>query len=100
MGYPTIGFMLILMTNSNYNDLKNQKIVESLLKEMSINSGLRQADVAIALGVQQSMVSKYEVGERRLDILEIRRLCQLFKISLEDFIKLLEMRLKENDETD
>lgn len=92
--------MLILMTNSNYNDLKNQKIVESLLKEMRINSGLRQADVAIALGVQQSMVSKYEVGERRLDILEIRRLCKLFKISLEDFIKLLEMRLKENDETD
>lgn len=88
------------MTNSNYNDLKNQKIVESLLKEMRINSGLRQADVAIALGVQQSMVSKYEVGERRLDILEIRRLCKLFKISLEDFIKLLEMRLKENDETD
>ena len=92
--------MLILMTNSSYNDLKNQKIVESLLKEMRINSGLRQADVAIALGVQQSMVSKYEVGERRLDILEIRRLCKLFKISLEDFIKLLEMRLKENDETD
>jgi len=88
------------MTNSSYNDLKNQKIVESLLKEMRINSGLRQADVAIALGVQQSMVSKYEVGERRLDILEIRRLCKLFKISLEDFIKLLEMRLKENDETD
>lgn len=92
--------MLILMTNSNYNDLKNQRIVESLLKEMRISSGLRQTDVAIALGVQQSMVSKYEVGERRLDILEIRRLCQLFKISLEDFIKLLEMRLKENDETD
>lgn len=88
------------MTNSNYNDLKNQRIVESLLKEMRISSGLRQTDVAIALGVQQSMVSKYEVGERRLDILEIRRLCQLFKISLEDFIKLLEMRLKENDETD
>ena len=88
------------MTNSNYNDLKNQKIVESLLKEMRINSGLRQADVAIALGVQQSMLSKYEVGERRLYILEIRRLCKLFKISLEDFIKLLEMRLKENDETD
>jgi len=88
------------MTNSNYNNLKNQRIVESLLKEMRINSGLRQADVAIALGVQQSMVSKYEVGERRLDILEIRRLCKLFKISLEDFIKLLEMRIKEKDETD
>ena len=66
------------MAGGKSKDPNNQKIVESLLKELRVNAGLRQIDVASALGIQQSMVSKYEVGERRLDILEIRELCALF----------------------
>ena len=78
----------------------DQKIVESLLKELRVNAGLRQIDVASALGIQQSMVSKYEVGERRLDILEIRELCVVFGLNLLSFIELLEKRLEGNNEAD
>ena len=82
------------MAGGKSKDINDQKIVESLLKELRVNAGLRQIDVASGLGIQQSMVSKYEVGERRLDILEIRELCKLFGISLSSFIELLEDRLE------
>lgn len=83
------------MASGKSKDIKDQKIVEALLKELRVNARLRQIDVAAAMGIQQSMVSKYEVGERRLDILEIRALCRLFEISLEDFISELERRLED-----
>ncbi|MYM00325.1 helix-turn-helix domain-containing protein [Novosphingobium sp. FGD1] len=86
------------MAGGKSKDANNQKIVESLLKELRVNAGLRQIDVASALGIQQSMVSKYEVGERRLDILEIRELCALFGLNLSSFIELLEKRLEGNNE--
>lgn len=88
------------MAGGKSKDMKDQKIVEVLLKELRVNAGLRQIDVAAALGIQQSMVSKYEVGERRLDILEIRTLCKLFGLTLEKFIKELEKRLEGNNEAD
>lgn len=83
--------------SKNIND---QKIVESLLKELRVNAGLRQSDIASALGIQQSMVSKYEVGERRLDILEVREICALFGLSLSQFIEILEKRLGDDNEAD
>lgn len=88
------------MAGGKSKDMKDQKIVEALLKELRLNARLRQIDVAAALGIQQSMVSKYEVGERRLDILEIRIICNLFGLSLENFIKELEKRLEGNNEAD
>lgn len=87
------------MDRDNESHLREHKIVEALVKELRINAGLRQIDIATALGVQQSMISKYEIGERRLDILEIRKICQICQFSLEDFIKELEVRLRSNHET-
>lgn len=83
------------MTDEKSKDAHNQNILESLLKELRVNAGMRQIDVATKLGIQQSMVSKYEVGERRLDILEVRKLCELFHISLSEFSNLLEERIKQ-----
>jgi len=87
------------MTDEKSKDAHNQNILESLLKELRVNAGMRQIDVATKLGIQQSMVSKYEVGERRLDILEVRKLCELFHISLSEFSNLLEERIKQKNET-
>lgn len=87
------------MAGSKSKDVKDQMLIETLLKEIRVNAGLRQIDVAKALGIQQSMVSKYEVGERRLDILELRLLCKLFGISLIKFVEELEKRLEVNDDS-
>lgn len=91
--------LFLIMMDGKSNDVHNQNILETLLKELRVKSGMRQIDVASELGMQQSMVSKYEVGERRLDILEVRKLCHLFKISLSEFSDLLEERINQKNET-
>jgi transcriptional regulator with XRE-family HTH domain len=62
----------------------------NLLKQVRIQANLTQAEIAKKLGQPQSYVSKYESGERRLDILELRQVCQAAGISLADFIQRLE----------
>jgi hypothetical protein len=43
----------------------------------------------------QSFVSKYETGERRLDVIELREVCQSLGTTLAAFAKKLEARLHE-----
>lgn len=62
----------------------------SLVRQMRIDAGLRQADLADRLGEPQSFVSRYESGERRLDVLELRQICRVLGVPLVDFIKRLE----------
>ena len=77
------------------NEAKQRDKILLLLREIRQESGIRQVDMAKQLDVPQSFVSKYESGTRRLDILEIRRICQIMGISLQDFIKKLEESLNE-----
>ena len=71
-----------------------QTKLQELLRKMRSDAGLRQADLAQRLGVPQSFVSKYESGERRLDIVEIRQVCQVFGISLAEFVRRFEDSLR------
>jgi DNA-binding transcriptional regulator YiaG len=68
-------------------------VLLTLLRQVRLDAKLRQVDLAERLGQPQSFVSKYESGERRLDILELRSLCKLVGISLEQFVAKLEERL-------
>lgn len=72
-----------------------QKRLQALLRQSRREAGLRQVDMAERLGVPQSFVSKYESGERRLDILELRACCAVFGISLEEFSRNLEEALSD-----
>ena len=71
-----------------------QKKLQQLLQQVRRGAGLRQEDLAKQLGTGQSFVSKYESGERRLDVLELRQICQAVGISLIDFVKRLENSLR------
>jgi transcriptional regulator with XRE-family HTH domain len=44
------------------------------------------------LGVPQSFVSKYETGERRLDLEEVQAICRVLGLSLVEFAVELEER--------
>lgn len=61
----------------------------SLLRETRVRNGLTQQEVARRLGTPQSFVSKYESGERRLDLVELGQVCSALEVSLalivEDF---------------
>jgi transcriptional regulator with XRE-family HTH domain len=72
----------------------DQRQLQSLLRQLRLAAGMRQADLAERLGQPQSFVSKYESGERRLDLLELRRVCQEIGISLEDFVRRFEKSLQ------
>ena len=75
-----------------------QKVLQTLLKETRLLSGRKQSELSEATGLPQSSVSKYESGERRLDILELRSVCHGMGMSLIDFVQELERRLTEIQE--
>ncbi len=74
--------------------LRRRKVLWSLLRQVRVEAGLRQVGVATKLGVPQSYVSNYESGERRLDILELRAVCGVLRITLPTFIRRLEKGLR------
>ena len=79
------------MEKSLYSE--NQKKLQKLLRDLRMNAEMRQEDVADVLDVPQSFVSKYESGERRLDILELREVCAAIGVSLSVFCRKLESEL-------
>ncbi|MGO9231879.1 MAG: helix-turn-helix domain-containing protein [Bryobacteraceae bacterium] len=66
----------------------------SLLRLVRTEAGLTQTEVAQRLKQPQSFVSKYESGERRLDILELREVCQAIGVPLPEFVGRLEQVIR------
>jgi transcriptional regulator with XRE-family HTH domain len=71
-----------------------QEQLRTLLRQVRTEAGLTQTDVARRLGQPQSFVSKYESGERRLDVLELREVCQAIGVPLSEFTRRLEQALR------
>lgn len=61
----------------------------TLLRELRQAAGLTQVQVAEALAVPQSFVSKYESGERRLDVIELRHVADALGTSLDEVVRRL-----------
>jgi transcriptional regulator with XRE-family HTH domain len=76
-------------------DPQAYQVLRTLVKEVRVAAGLRQQDLADRLGAGQSFVSKYESGERRLDVLELREICSACGVSLASFVEQLEDRTRE-----
>lgn len=66
---------------------KEYKKVLIKLKKARLDAGLKQKEVAKKLNKPQSYISKSESGERRLDITELKRFADLYKKSINYFIK-------------
>lgn len=71
----------------------HKKALQQCLREIRKKAGLSQVELSKKLGKPQSFVSKYESGERRLDILEVRKICEAVGITLKDFVQKLEKTL-------
>ncbi|MCF3191788.1 helix-turn-helix domain-containing protein [Pseudomonas bubulae] len=65
----------------------------AILKARRIDSGMTQADCSHALGRPQSFMSDVERGVRRLDIIQIRDLCEVLGCALIDLIQEFESSL-------
>ena len=73
---------------------REQQALQNLLKGLRRQSAMTQETLAERLKTPQSFVSKYESGERRLDVLELRKVCTVLGIGLSEFAKLLEKEIK------
>jgi len=72
---------------------KAEDDVTALLRRFRTHAGVTQAELAARLDVPQSLISKYESGERRLDILELRQVCRALGLSLADFVRKMEKEI-------
>lgn len=67
--------------------------LQAELRAARLRAGLSQADLARTLDRNQSFVSKYESGERRLDVLELRDICRALGVPFTTFTKKLDRAL-------
>ena len=74
--------------------LDQQKKLLVLLRGIRVDAGLTQSELASRLARDQTFVSKYESGERRLDILELREVCQAIGTDFVTFIRRLDKDLR------
>lgn len=74
---------------------REQAVLQNLLRELRISAGLRQDEVAERLETYQTFVSKYESGERILDLPELRQVCAVLDCPLVDFVQRYERALQE-----
>ena len=87
MGYGIFqnGFDNGVMPNP-IHDLK-YKLFREMLTAVRLEKNMLQSEVAEKLGKNQSFVSKYERGERRLDFPEFIELADALGINVGEFIK-------------
>jgi len=64
-----------------------------VLREARLAAKVTQVELATRLGQSQSFVSKAEVGERRLDLVQLRTICHALGTTLPAFVAELEKRL-------
>ncbi len=80
-----------LMGSSIYRN--EHLVLLRLLRQYRTESGMTQGEFAKALNRPQSFVSDMERGSRRLDLIQLRDICEVFNISLLDFISRFEAEL-------
>lgn len=71
------------------------RILIVCLRRARLRANITQEDLARRLGHTQGYVSKYEQGQHRLCIVELRAICEILGISLTDFVVEYESCLKE-----
>ena len=76
---------------------RNYRSLLALLRELREEAGLSQVELARRLRQPQSWVSKVESAERRLDVEELRRMCDALGTDLEQVVRLWLTSIKRPD---
>ncbi|WP_095152346.1 helix-turn-helix domain-containing protein [Pseudomonas sp. Irchel s3b5] len=79
---------------------REHAVLLALLKKYRNAAGLTQAQCSKALERPQSFMSDVESGTRRLDIVQLRDLCEVLGIGLQDLIEEFERSLSADDSTE
>jgi transcriptional regulator with XRE-family HTH domain len=68
-------------------------VLLTLLRETRHAAQVTQVELAARIGETQSSFSKFERGERRLDVIQLRTICQALGTNLVTFVARFEERL-------
>ena len=66
---------------------RDRQILLDLIREVRERSKLPQTEVARRMGISQSNYSKYERGDRRIDLLDLAELCDATDMPLEEVVR-------------
>lgn len=69
------------------------RILVDCLKNCRLRSNMTQQELALHIGCSQTYISKYEQAQKRLDIIEIRKICLCLGVSLVELIVEFEERI-------
>ncbi len=76
---------------------RDYAIFLELLIEFRHRAGLTQTPLGQQLPFEQPAISKIERGERRVDVIELKLICERFGVSLQEFIFELQERLEKKN---
>lgn len=79
------------MNKELYN--KRWKSFREVLKIERKHHKISQKRLALMLGIEQSYISKTEIGDRRLDVIELIEYCDAMGLTLTEFVFRMEGRL-------
>lgn len=66
---------------------KNRELLRQLLRQARENVCVVQSELSRKLGRTQGFVSKYELGDRRIDLVDMADVCDALGISFLDLAK-------------
>ena len=69
---------------------RRRERLQKLLRSLRVEAGLKQSELADRLDKDQTFVSRYENGERRLDLIELADICRACNSDLSKLVKRLE----------
>ncbi len=75
---------------------ENLALLETLF-QLRIGAGLTQQELAARLDIPQSTVSKIESGLRKVDLVELKAICEATGVSLVDFVHQFETNTLEKE---
>jgi transcriptional regulator with XRE-family HTH domain len=73
---------------------RDYRIFTEVLRDFRTRAELTQDQLAEKVGQTQSYISKYERGELRLDLVQLRQLCTAMGTELSEFVAEFEERLR------
>ena len=68
---------------------------ESVLRGVRAEKKVTQEQVAERMGVFQGRVSRFESGERRMDLVELRHWCVAVGVTLDEVVRRFEAAVKD-----
>ena len=87
------------MGMSKFTGTAAQRRLQAILRQARQDAGLKQSELADKINEPQSFVSKYESGERRLDLLELHQICEVLGVPLVELIRRFEDSIDEAKHT-